>query len=169
MKKLAIYNHGKDSEPWGAKALKLAEVAKQHGFSVVSPDYRAQLDPDERVKQLLAMDISTYDKVLLIGSSMGGYVATVAAETIKPAAMFLMAPAFYLPGYQRTDFNPPADKTLVIHGWQDDIVAPENSWKFCQQQRVRLIMLNDGHRLMKVLPEVMDEFDNFLRNVHGIS
>ena len=163
MKKLALYNHGKDSEPWGTKTLKLAEIARQHGYEVESPDYTLQFDPDERVKQLLAMDLSDYDEVILIGSSMGGYVATVAAEIIKPAALFLMAPAFYLPGYQQTEFNPPVEKTLVIHGWQDDIVPPENSWKFCQRHHIRLKMLDDGHRLMGALAELTEEFDNFLK------
>ena len=163
MKKLALFNHGKDSQPWGTKTLKLAEIARQHGYEVESPDYTAQSNPDKRIIQLLAMDFSAYDEVVLIGSSMGGYVATLAADTIKPTALFLMAPALYLPGYQQDKFNPLVEKTLVIHGWLDDIVPPENSWKFCQQHHVRLKMLNDGHRLMGVLGELTEEFDNFLK------
>ena len=124
MKKLVIYNHGKDSSPWGDKTLVFAEIAKRHGYTVESPDYRHQLNPDERVKQLLAMNLSDYDEIVLMGSSMGAYVATVAAEIIKPSGLFLLAPAFYLPGYLRTEFNPPADHTLVIHGWQDILYLP---------------------------------------------
>ena len=134
MEKLVIYNHGKDSTPWGEKTQILAEVARRHGYDVESPDYRDQLNPDERVKQLLNMDLSGYNEIVLIGSSMGAYVATVASDTIKPSGLFLLAPAFYFPGYQQTEFNPPVDRTLVIHGWQDDIVPPENSWNFCQKQ-----------------------------------
>jgi len=70
------------------------------------------------------MDLSAYDEIVLMGSSMGAYVATVAAETIKPSGLFLLAPAFYLPGYLRTEFDPPAKYTRVIHGWRDDIVRP---------------------------------------------
>jgi alpha/beta superfamily hydrolase len=162
MKKLVIYNHGKDSSPWSDKTLAFAEVANRHGYIVESPDYRQQLNPDERVKQLLAMDLSDYDEIVLMGSSMGAYVATVAAETIKPSGLFLLAPAFYLPGYLRTEFNPPVDHTLVIHGWQDDIVPPEHSWRFCQNHQIRLIMLNSDHRLISELPVLADEFDRFL-------
>jgi len=93
---------------------------------------------------------------------MGAYVATVAAETLKPGGLFLLAPAFYLPGYQRTEFNPPVDYTLVIHGWQDDIVPPEHSWRFCQTHRICLKMLNADHRLISKLPELAEEFDQFL-------
>lgn len=129
MKKLVIYSHGKESTPWGEKTLALAEVAKRHGYDVESPDYRAQMDPDERVKQLLAMDWSDYSEIVLVGSSMGAYVATVAAETLPASGLFLLAPAFYLPGYQRLEFKP-LEHTWVIHGWQDEIVPPKNAWKF---------------------------------------
>lgn len=164
MKKLVIYNHGKDSTPWGEKTLAFADVAKRHGYQMESPDYRDQLDPDERVKQLLALDLSNYDTVVFIGSSMGAYVATIAAETLPTAGLFLLAPAFYLPGYQRNNFNP-VDHTWVFHGWQDDIVPPENAWKFCQTYRCRLQMLDGDHRLMNYLPLLREEFDRFLAGI----
>jgi alpha/beta superfamily hydrolase len=97
-----------------------------------------------------------------MGSSMGAYVATVAAEIIKPNGLFLLAPAFYLPGYLRTEFNPPAYRTRVIHGWQDDIVPPEHAWRFCQKHHVRLLMLNSDHRLISELTSLAEEFEQFL-------
>ncbi len=108
MKKLVIYNHGKDSVPWGEKTLLFAEVAKRYGYAFESPDYREQPNPDKRVEQLLAMELSGCDEILLIGSSMGAYVSTVASESIKPKGLFLLAPAFYLPGYRQTEFKPTA-------------------------------------------------------------
>ena len=81
MKKLVIYNHGKDSIPWDEKPIGFAEVAKRYGYAFESPDYRERSDPDKRVEQLLAMDLSGYDEIVLIGSSMGAYVATVASES----------------------------------------------------------------------------------------
>jgi len=168
MKKLIIYNHGKDSSPWGEKTIVFAEVAKRHGYSFESPDYRHQLNPDERVKQLLAMDLSDYDEIVLMGSSMGAYVATVAAEIIKPSGLFLLAPAFYLPGYLLTEFNPPAEHTRVIHGWQDDIVPPEHAWRFCQKHQTRLMMLNSDHRLISELPLLAEEFERFLVGIKSL-
>ncbi len=161
MNKLVIYNHGKDSTPWGEKTLAFADVAKRHGYKMESPDYRDEINPDERVKQLLAMDLSDFSKIVMIGSSMGAYVATVAAETLPVAGLFLLAPAFYLPDYLRHEFKPLA-YTWVFHGWQDDIVPPENAWRFCQQYRCRLLMLDDGHRLMSQIPLLRNEFDRFL-------
>jgi alpha/beta superfamily hydrolase len=162
MQKLVIYNHGKDSIPWGEKAYALAEVAKRHGYHFISPDYQASNDPDLRVKQLLAMNLTAYDAIILVGSSMGAYVVTVAAEIIQPKGLFLIAPAFYLPGYQRTEFSPHCQRIEVFHGWQDELVPPENSWRFCQQHQANLHMLDSDHRLLSVLPVMADAFDRFL-------
>ncbi|QPK63680.1 alpha/beta hydrolase [Methylomonas sp. LL1] len=162
MQKLVIYNHGKDSIPWGEKPLALAEVAKDHGFMFISPDYQASNDPELRVKQLLNMELSGYRTIVLIGSSMGAYVATVAAERIKPAGLFLLAPAFYLPGYARGEFKPHTERIEVFHGWRDEVVAPENAWRFCQTHRACLHMLDADHRLLSVLPVMVEAFDRFL-------
>ncbi|WP_020485580.1 YqiA/YcfP family alpha/beta fold hydrolase [Methylomonas sp. MK1] len=162
MSKLVIYNHGKDSIPWGEKPLALAEVAKRQGFEFISPDYQASNDPDWRVKQLLALDVSGYESIVLVGSSMGAYVSTVAAEIIKPKGLFLIAPAFYLPGYARTEFKPGTANIEVFHGWQDDVVAPENAWRFCREHHARLHMLDADHRLLSILPVMATAFERFL-------
>lgn len=162
MKKLVIYNHGKDSVPWGEKTIQFAEVAKRYGYLFESPDYQEYSDPDKRVEQLLAMDLSGYDEIILIGSSMGAYVATVASESIKPKGLFLLAPVFYLPGYRQTEFKPAAEDIRVFHGWQDDIVPPENAWKFCQKYRARLNLYDTDHRMLSVLPQLVDELSRYL-------
>ncbi|TRW98094.1 alpha/beta hydrolase [Candidatus Methylobacter oryzae] len=162
MKKLVIYNHGKDSIPWGEKTKHFAEVAKYHGYAFESPDYQQQPDPDKRAEQLLAMDLSGFEQVVLIGSSMGAYVSTVASETIRPKGLFLLAPAFYLPGYRQTEFKPAAEDIRVFHGWQDDIVPPENVWRFCRQYRVRLNLYDTDHRMLSVISQLAEEFSRFL-------
>ncbi|MDO9049021.1 MAG: YqiA/YcfP family alpha/beta fold hydrolase [Methylobacter sp.] len=167
MKKLVIYNHGKDSIPWGEKTIQFAEVAKRYDYLFESPDYQEHPDHDKRVEQLLAMDLSGYDEVVLIGSSMGAYVSTVASESIKPKGLFLLAPAFYLPGYRQTEFNPTAEDIRVFHGWQDDIVPPENAWRFCRKYRVCLNLYDTDHRMLSVLPQLVDEFSRFLTRLSG--
>jgi pimeloyl-ACP methyl ester carboxylesterase len=163
IKKLLIYSHGKDSMPWGEKTQAFAEVAKTQGYRIESPDYRGQPDPDQRVRQLLATEWRTFDRVVLVGSSMGAYVSAVAAEAIQPAGLFLLAPAFYLPGYRQTAFRVPSGRTRVYHGWRDDIVPPENAWRFCREYRVRLTMLDADHRLLSELAFLTEEFERFLR------
>lgn len=162
MQKLVIYNHGKDSVPWGEKPLALAEVAKQQGYLFISPDYQDSNDPEKRVEKLLSMEVSNYRSIVLVGSSMGAYVATVAAERFKPTGLFLLAPAFYLPGYVRQTFNPHGARVEVFHGWRDDVVPPENAWRFSQIHHAALHMLDADHRLLSVLPQMADAFGRFL-------
>ena len=167
MKNLVVYNHGKDSVPWGEKPKALADVARRHGFKFISPDYQASNDPDWRVEQLLAMDFSSYRNIVFVGSSMGAYVATVAAETIPAQALFLIAPAFYLPGYHHSEFKPQAPHIEVFHGWQDDVVPPENAWRFCQRHKATLHMLDADHRLLSILPLMCTAFDRLLGECGG--
>ncbi|HFD13006.1 MAG TPA: alpha/beta hydrolase [Crenotrichaceae bacterium] len=168
MKKLVLYHHGKDSIPWGEKTFAIAEVSKQQGYDFDSVDYTDSNDPDLRVKKLVENNLSRYDKLVFVGSSMGGYVSTVAAEIFKPQALFLIAPAFYLPGYPQTAFTPP-ENTWVMHGWQDTVVPPENSWKFCQQYRATLKMFDSDHRLISVLPSLKHEFEQLLLHLNETS
>lgn len=163
MRKMVIYNHGKDSVPWGEKALALAEVAKNQGFLFISPDYQSSNDPEWRVKQLQNIDRSGYDMIVLVGSSMGAYVATVAAAQIESAGLFLIAPAFYLPGYACTEFKPQTEHIEVFHGWRDTVVPPENVWRFCQAHRAALHMMDADHRLLSVLPAMTEAFAKFLQ------
>ena len=166
MKKIVIYNHGKDSTPWGEKTIGFAEVTKRHNYSFESPDYRLQPDPDKRVEQLLTLNLSSYDEIVLVGSSMGAYVATVASETIKLKGLFLLAPAFYLPDYRKTAFKPTAEAIRVFHGWQDTIVPPENSWRFCHKYCIRLNLYDTDHRMLSVMPQLIDEFNRFLDDLN---
>ncbi len=48
-----VFSHGQDGEPWGAKIVAMAEVARAHGLSVESVDYRGMDDPAVRVRRLL--------------------------------------------------------------------------------------------------------------------
>ncbi len=164
MTNLVIYNHGKDSVPWGEKALALAEVAKACGYAFISLDYRPVNDPERRVEQLLAADKGEYGKLVLVGSSMGGYVSAAAADVLKPQALFLLAPAFFLPGYPRTEFQTGGARIEVMHGWRDDVVPPENTWRFCQNQGAVLHMVDSDHRLLSALPEMTEWFERLLRH-----
>lgn len=163
MKLLVIFAHGKESGPWGSKIKYLAEIAKRHGAEVISPDYSDLMDPDERVKRLLALPLPQHDLLILAGSSMGGYVSTVASKQLRPAALFLMAPAFYLPGYAEQNPESFANSTCVVFGWRDDIVPPEHGIKFAQKFQTQLHIIDSDHRLNDVLPFVGDVFDKFLQ------
>jgi predicted esterase len=164
------FNHGKESGPWGSKIKKLAEVAEAKGFGVVSLDYSDLPDADSRVERLLASDAAHADRLILVGSSMGGYVATVGSSVLKPDGPFLMAPAFYMPGYAEQNPTPHANTVAVVHGWSDDVIPVEHSFrfagKFSTATHLQLHIIQDDHRISAELPLLAALFAHFL-NQHA--
>lgn len=163
--KTIYFAHGKESGPWGSKIVALADVARSKGFEVISPDYSDLPDPDERVKRLLEIWNGSQDTTVLVGSSMGGYVSAVASSIIKPAGLFLMAPAFYVPGYAVQEPVPVAQKTVIVHGWNDDIVPIEHSIRFARKYRAELHLLDSDHRLNDQIPMLTILFSQMLNSV----
>jgi hypothetical protein len=43
-----------------------------------------------------------------------------------------------------------------------DAVPPENAWRFCQQNRASMHLLDADHRLLGILPIMADTFDRLL-------
>ena len=77
MRLLTVFAHGKESGPWGSKIRRLADVGKRYGAEVISPDYADLQSPDRRVDRLLALALPAHDKLILVGSRMGGYVSVI--------------------------------------------------------------------------------------------
>jgi pimeloyl-ACP methyl ester carboxylesterase len=161
-KKLVCFAHGKESGPWGTKITHLAEVARRQDFEVISPDYSYTYDPRERVRQLLKLAPQA-DELVLVGSSMGGYVSAQACARLKPSALFLIAPALYFPGWDEEPEGVPA-RCMVVHGWRDDIVPVEHAIRFSQRHRAELHVLDSGHTLNDQLPMLAMLFENLLRH-----
>lgn len=159
------FNHGKESGPWGAKIETLAEIARKKGFEVVSHDYTDQKNPDARVELLINLHYTQAELTVLVGSSMGAYVATMASALIKPVGLFLMAPAFHLPGYSEQEPVPHADKTVIVHGLQDEVVPVENALRFARKHSTELHLLDSDHRLTDQIPKIKILFELFLDDI----
>ena len=140
-----VFAHGKESGPWGSKIQHLAGVAESLGFAVESLDYSDLMDPTARVDRLIT-HAPVGAPLVLVGSSMGGYVSAMACGALKPDALLLLAPALYLDGYPGEPEGCPAD-SMVVHGWGDDIVPLDSSLRFARERRAALHVLDDGHRL----------------------
>lgn len=160
--KTVIFSHGKESGPWGLKISRLAPLAEELGFAVLSIDYRGVDDPAERVGMLLEQCPKEGALIVLVGSSMGGAVSLAAATAIRPAGLFLMAPAIGIPGYPDLPTLTHVPPTVIIHGWDDTIVPPEPVIDYARQQRLELVMLPDGHTLEQSLDCLADRFRFFL-------
>jgi pimeloyl-ACP methyl ester carboxylesterase len=154
------FSHGKESGPWGSKIKHLAAIAEELGYHVESIDYREILDPELRVNKLV--DIVGTRQALLVGSSMGAYVSTVASGRLDVAGMFLMAPAFYLPGYRVDRPQGPASPVTIVHGWRDEIVPVDNAIRFAREFNSALHVIDSDHGLNDSLDTVGDIFAGFL-------
>jgi len=164
-----VFSHGKESGPWGSKITAMAEVARGLDFDVVSVDYRGMDDPAVRVRALIqtlagrSASASGTARVL-VGSSMGGYVSAAAAATVRPRALFLLAPAFYMTGFEQyTPQDVPAP-TTIVHGWHDDVVPVENSVRWAREHRSTLHVLDSNHRLEDQIDAICILLREFLRS-----
>lgn len=162
MRKLVVFAHGKESGPWGSKISALAALAGQAGASVLSIDFSDLNSPDARVARLLATPLPEHDTLLLVGSSMGGYVVTVGSETLKPDGLFLMAPALYRGGYDNQQPHAHACHVGIVHGWSDAVIPVASSIAFAQQHRCELHLIDGDHRLNAALPTISVLFRNFM-------
>ena len=160
-----IFSHGKESGPWGSKIQRLASIAAEHGCAVDSIDFSDLNDPDLRVERLLNILENEGDRTILVGSSMGGYVSLVASAAIETHALFLMAPALYIPGYKQQTYSSTSTNIEIVHGWSDDIIPPECSIKYAKGADCTLHLISGDHRLNTSLKTVEALFSQFLRKV----
>lgn len=162
MTKPKIYfSHGKDSKPNGFKISYLQSIAKNLDFDYESIDYTSTKNPDERVKILLS-NINKNEDVIFYGSSMGAYVSLVASKIIKPKALFLCAPALYLPNYEIQEFANLEIPITIIHGKNDTMVSYKNSIQFAEKQNCEFHIVNDNHSLENSQSIISFLFEKFL-------
>lgn len=160
-----VFSHGKDSEPWGAKIVAMAEVARRHGLQVESVDYRGMDDPFARARRLLEVCQGLPGELVLVGSSLGGLISAVVSSEVRTRGMFLLAPAFYMPGYEQHTPVPARCPLTIVHGWNDDIVPAQNSIVYARQYKATLHLIDSDHRLTANVDEVCEFLDRFLRRL----
>lgn len=164
---IIYFAHGKESGPWGTKISAMAELARARGWAVESPDYRFSHDPKARAAYLLELSPATEGgKLVLVGSSMGGYVSAAASHRLMPRGLFLMAPALDIPGYELT--TPIRAQCIeVVHGWRDEVIPYSHSVRFAHSRRAALHLLDADHGLTEQLAEICALFGRFLDRVRA--
>ena len=145
---VVCFSHGQESGPWGTKIRAMATVASAGGWTIESLDYRRIDDPRERAGKLIEYCRGQSAPIVLVGSSMGGYVATAAASRAGARGLFLLAPALFMPGYGEYMPDPLPDvPTMIVHGWHDDIVPHEGSIRYGRETGASVMLLDGEHRL----------------------
>ena len=144
-----IFSHGQESGPWGTKIRAMADTVREAGWAVTSIDYQGIAEPLERVEKLLAYCAGLDAPPVLVGSSMGGYVALATAARSPARGLFLLAPALYVPGYEEYLPEPgrPDCATTIVHGWRDDVVPIAGSLRWGERTHARLLLVDGDHRL----------------------
>jgi pimeloyl-ACP methyl ester carboxylesterase len=160
-----VFSHGKDGEPWGTKVIALAQIARDLGWRVESIDYRGMDDPQARVDALREACRSLPPRPVLVGSSLGGHVATVIASEVAARGLFLLAPAFYMPGFEQYTPQPPDCPITIVHGWNDDIVPVDNSWRWARAAKARLHVIDSDHRMSADITDLSRYFEHFLQSL----
>jgi len=156
------FSHGKESGPWGFKISRLAQIAQRLDCSIESIDYTDSMDPDFRVDRLLGVLGGETGDFVLVGSSMGGYVSLAAAAEVDAASVFLMAPALYIPGYQRQQYPTRTRHIEIVHGWSDDVIPVDHSIRYAREAECTLHLISGDHALNGVIDVVASLFENFL-------
>lgn len=160
-----IFSHGQESGPWGSKIRAMAELAKEMGCHTGSIDYQGMADPTDRVNKLINECRDVQDTLILVGSSMGGHVATAAAAAVNAAGLFLLAPAYYMEGYEALTPEPPQIPVCIVHGWSDDVVPVENSIRFASQCAATLHIVDGDHRLTANIDEINYYLKRFVEKI----
>ncbi len=142
-----IFSHGQESGPWGSKITAMAALVRDLGARADSVDYRGMADPHERVEKLVGVLQRTDRPIILVGSSMGGHVATAASARCAVDGVFVLAPAYYMPGYEALTPPSPACPLEIVHGWRDDVVPVDNSIRYAREAGATLHVVDGDHRL----------------------
>jgi pimeloyl-ACP methyl ester carboxylesterase len=157
-----VFSHGQESGPWGRKISALAEVARSEGYEAHSVDYRGLDDPRQRVARLIDFCKELAGDLVLVGSSLGGYVAVASASLLHARGIFLMAPALYMPGLPELRQGVLDCPAAVVHGWRDDVVPFEHSVRFSQTYHAALHLLESDHQLHNQIRVIQYLFEYFL-------
>ena len=164
MQPLIHFVHGKESGPWGRKIAHLSAIATQQGFDIESLDYSGIASPIERAEKLAqACHIRVPD--ILVGSSMGGWVAATASASVPVRGLFLMAPAFFMPDYPEHAVGCEGKCIEIVHGWRDGVIPYQHSIRFGQQHGCTLHLVDDDHRLAARLDLLGEYFSAFIRRI----
>ena len=157
-----VFSHGQESGPWGSKITAMAECVRERGWLAESVDYRGIADAGERADKLVRECAALNAPLVLVGSSMGGHVATAAAPRVGAAGLFVLAPAFFMPGFEALTPPAPQIPTEIVHGWHDDVVPAANSIRFAKGTAVTLHLVDGDHRLSSNIAELCAYLGYFL-------
>lgn len=164
-----FFLHGLESGPDGLKIQAMRRVAERLGWHTNAPDFRGMRDPALRASYLREL-LPHNQFVLLVGSSLGGYVAaSVASSPGLVQGLFLLCPAFDLPQYPLTRPKQPlrGNAVRIVHGRHDSVVPLTNSERAASEWQCPLLVTDDEHPLHASVDLICAWFEDWLRQQHA--
>ena len=79
----------------------------------------------------------------------------------------MLAPAYFMPGYEQVTPQAPGMPIAIVHGWRDDVVPVENSLRFAKSCRAELHVLDSGHRLTEKIDDINYYLRRFIEKIAG--
>jgi pimeloyl-ACP methyl ester carboxylesterase len=166
-----LYLHGYASGPTSHKASVIVPALRERGFHVEVPDLNEDDFQNLTISRALALaKRGLRDRTLVIGSSLGGYLATLlAANDDRAKGLLLMAPAYDFAErmklrhgegvrghvlYEDALKYPGRPKirvpTYMLMGLRDDVVSPQivSETAAANAALVELALVDDDHGLV---------------------
>lgn len=137
-----LYLHGFASSPGSAKAVRFAEALRERGIPVRIP----ALDGGDFFSLTVSRALDRarrqlFDRTLVVGSSMGGYLATLLGPDPRVAALVLMAPAFDLARRLGDRYGPEA-----LQRWRSEGATTVDHYGSGRPERLSAAFLDDAPR-----------------------
>ncbi len=155
-----VFLHGLESGPHGSKYHALLELDP----ALIAPDCSGIDDLEARLAVIEA-SLAGVERMVIVGSSFGGLAALLFAQRepnrSRVAACLLCAPAFSLP--ETADICWVPERTVVLHGTEDDIVPFRASEEFCGPRGIELVAVKDDHRLSQSRERMLELAGKLLR------
>ena len=169
-----ILSHGFESGPEATKVTALADVAQRLGWTHERPDY-TDLDAMSEVSRV--GDVPTrlrrlvertalaarQGPVVLAGSSLGAYISAIASLQVPTQALFLMVPPTTMGPMPALDAA--VVPISVVHAWHDEIIPAGQVIEWARTRSVRLLLVDDSHRLMDHVDTTTEAFSALLRSL----
>jgi predicted esterase YcpF (UPF0227 family) len=142
MKSLLIYIHGFLSSPLSQKAVELGDYLQAQGLDIdyqvpALSNYPAQAL--SQLQQLIAASLPRYSRIALVGSSMGGFYASVLAEQYGLRAVLV---------------NPVVHAHRLIAGYLGEHRNPYTNEHFCLTNK-------DLQQLQLMQPQTIKQPDHY--------
>lgn len=163
-----VYLPGKQGDINEGKIKLLRLIAKEQKILFTVIDYKKLNSLNNSIDYAINVIKEKNEKIILCGSSMGGYISIVLSNYIESIyGILLLAPAIGIDGYPDIETNIKCKNVKVIHGYNDDMVPYENVINFCINKKIEMHLVNDNHRLTKSYKLIGQELLSLILNLYG--